>query len=463
MKVKKLFLSCLTILGIGTTQMLHAQSTIPQRELWVIGQNVVNFDGNSGNQTTVNQLPVDNQTILDNNQPLPQDMYVSNAYHDEAGKLLFYIAAGKVYDWEGRFIGGLYEPNSVGFQIQSFKDIAILPDKCDPRVFYIVTSSDPSSPGHSASNYQTVYYIKLEIGFNYNAVNYDLTPNFGGSPLGDPLADGRLGYINSVGVFGGSIPAMTPLFAANNTGQNDGNYTFAVSKKQADGEYLLVATSGIEVAIYKGSDFAAAGNSTPIPLFFNLQFGNQNGNIETEIFQFQQSNLDILRVANISSTLNKLYYQDFEYAAGVINSSPPVLLNDILNNASDFYSGLEFSKSGNYLYFTATNQSNIYPFPLTSRLSYFDLTQPNLGSQNITTSQLNYSIFNNFCVSQIELGKDDALYFCSGAQLGRLNNTDNPTSIIPSDFTAINLPIAYQRPNNVTFDWPYPMNDQVDG
>ncbi len=444
--------------------MLQAQSNMPQRDLWVIGKNVVNFDINLGTQTTVNQLPIHPQTITSFNQPNPTTMYLNNAYHDESGNLLFYIADGKVYDFEGRYIGTLN--TSAGTTVYGYKDIAIVPDKCNPSVFYIVAIIDRAN-GHNGQS-STPLFAKLEIGLDINANTFDNQQNAGFS--GDPLADGRLGFATSNYASGTGFPEMLPLLSNNTGGENESMFTFAVSKRQADGEYLLFTSSGNEIAIIKGSDLAAAGNSNNLPatLFSNISFGNQNPNSECELFQATGSST--IRVANSRENASggnpqgKYYYQDFTYLAGAITANPSVLLLDILDNNTGWHEhGLEFSENGQYLYFTASRVVSQVPNVFNYRFNYFDLSQANPVSQNITNTQLNYSVFNSFVPSQIELGKDGAFYLWSGTQLGRLVNTNNPTSIVPSNFTAINLPIADQTNFDLVSGDTHMMNDQVDG
>lgn len=151
-----MFLGCLAILSIATPQTIQAQSTLPQRDLWVIGNNVINFDGSTGvlQAGTIGTAPMHSNNNTSNGwAPNPNNFTISNAYHDENGVLLFYIADSKVYDYEGRYIGSLmYIPDGaapstgggIAEPINGYKEIAIVPDKCNPNVFYIVAGDRKS-------------------------------------------------------------------------------------------------------------------------------------------------------------------------------------------------------------------------------------------------------------------------------------------------------------------------------
>lgn len=453
--LKNWFFGSLATLAV-TAHSGYAQSTIPQRDLWVIGNNVVPFNGATGALGVPYALPTNATTIYNGLTPDSSKIYITTTYHDENGNLLFYISDGKVYDWEARFIGDLfYEPSSGStVKIIGFKDIAIMPDKCNPRVFYIIATN--GTKGHAANDFlnSMSYFTKLEIG-----------ADIGG--IADPLADGFLGFPNiPVTTFptppsGFAGISMLNLFPTGNTSANNTGNSFAVSKIQADGERLLFVSSQGQTAVFKQSDIVAAGYASthPIPIYTNLANQSLISICETELFQQTPS---VIRLANIvglvglphvgSHTIG-CFYQDFTYSAGTIAIGPIVVLESLTPAPNtETYFGLEFSQNGSYLYFTNND----------IQLGYFDLTQTAPTAQLINPSQLNNTGgIGSFVQSQIELGKDGAMYFSNGNQLARLANTNNPLFINPTDFTIINLPVPNQ--NSIAPELAFPLNDQVDG
>ncbi len=473
-----MYLCGLTILSIVVNTAVKAQSTIPQRDMWAIGTNVVKFDLVTGalQSGSIGTLPIHADTYFASAEPQLSTSTINNAYHDENGNLLFYIADSKVYDYEGRFIGALmYEPGpglpqstgGSGEPINGHKEIAIVPDKCNPRVFYIVAGNRLNNSHNGSTNFDsfnTPKYTKLEIGLNINSITAGGGMNSGN---GDPLADGRLGFSNDyfVYVYGAAnapyyIGApMHSLVANPLQNNNEPLYSLAVSKVQADGNRLLFVGTGNEVAIFTNAELATSGEidqlSVPASLYSNLQFGNQNPNVELELFQATNSN--VIRMANKHPSGDDYFYNDFSYAAGVITPSSPIMLDDqrVYSGRLDY--GLEFSPNGRYLYFT----NNL-------GLAYFDLNQTLPVAVSLAT-QVNINTA-NFNQSQIEVGKDDALYFCNGSKLGRLININNPTTISSGNFTTFNLPntvpqaaTSYNFDSNVLGGFLYNLNDQVDG
>lgn len=416
-------------------------------------------------------LPIHADTYANHWEPNPANFTVNNAYHDENGDLLFYISDSKVYDFEGRFIGTLMitqeeilGPSSgTGLDIHGFKEIAIMPDKCNPNVFYIIAGNRDFN-GHSSgeSFVDDPRYTKLEIGLDINTTVADGTTQNINDVYGDPLADGRLGFANDYFTFtdeqsflpytGAPMHKLIATALAGQ-GQNEPAYTFAVSKVQDDGKRLLFVGAGPEVSVFTNTELAIAGNlgqlNVPNFIYSNIQSGNQNPNVECELFQAIGTN--VIRMANRFPTLNKYFYTDFTYALGAIIPSSIQLLSTP-GTTIDY--GLEFSSNGRYLYFTNN-----------TGLAYFDLNQiaPVAISLGVNIS--------NFNTSQIEVGKDDALYFCNGTALGRLTNINNPTSITQINFTTINLPYPV-APVATVFNnaadpklntFIYCFNDQVDG
>jgi hypothetical protein len=453
--LKNWFFGSLATLAV-TAHTGYAQSTIPQRDLWVIGNNVVKFNGVlPGNISGITTAPIHVQTYTDGTNPNLNSQTINTAYHDENGDLLFYITDSKVYDWEGRFIGSLVDNYSN--DISGYKEIAIMPDKCNPRIFYIIAGDRVNVQHQGGGNIQ---FTKLEIGLDINMISVNGLAN-ANVTAGDVLADGRLGFANdnNVATLLGTAFAMHPMLTINNNTQTFPSFNLSISKKQSDGERLLFINNSFQAAIFTSSEISMAGNNGPTIIpnpIYNTLSGGYNATSESELYQQLGSN--VIRLADRNAN-NGYFYTDYIYSSGAILPSPTtVSLNDPIIPSLFSFFGLEFSSNGRYLFFTASNQPG--------GLGYFDLNQTTPVAINLSA---NVNI-TNFANSQIELGKDGALYFCNGTQLGRLTNANNPTAINSTDFTTINLPNVVlptgtsfvQFSSNLT-DFIYTFNDQVDG
>lgn len=125
--------------------------------------------------------------------------------------------------------------------------------------------------------------------------------------------------------------------------------------------------------------------------------------------------------------------------------------------------GLEFSPSGDYLFYTAYDPDNIFPGP---HLYYVDLT-----SGIIFASTVDLIIANDadFKKGMIERGQDGNLYFHGGNRLGKLTNPDQPLMAIFTDYAyTFTNPIAYCHydaldPNDTPYKNIYSLPDQIDG
>jgi hypothetical protein len=99
--MKKLKL-LLTFTSLLSAWQGSAQSTIPQRDLWAIGTNVVKFNQTTGalQAGSIGTLPINLFTTQNNFQPNPANQTINNAYHDE--KVSYYFILQIVRYMTGR-------------------------------------------------------------------------------------------------------------------------------------------------------------------------------------------------------------------------------------------------------------------------------------------------------------------------------------------------------------------------
>ncbi|MDQ3192873.1 MAG: T9SS type A sorting domain-containing protein [Bacteroidota bacterium] len=118
--------------------------------------------------------------------------------------------------------------------------------------------------------------------------------------------------------------------------------------------------------------------------------------------------------------------------------------------------GLEFSPSGEYLYFIhETNTLNQLP------LGYIDC------SNNIV-NYLNFQNANDFRYSNIELNKDGKLYLVAANRMATISNPNNPTGINNWQDNAVLFPSGFVYPLNVEYRdndilLSRTLPDQIDG
>lgn len=474
MKLKKWLFKSLIYTGLGLSS-----TSIAQNDLWVVGQNVVKF--NALGVSSISNLPVQPSYPFSDWQPNFNDKTASNSYNDQSGNLLFYITSGKVYDYEGRFIGALQGGPANSFNnLLGHKEIAIVPDKCNPSIFYIITESREVS-GHNA-DVATIFYTKIEIGVDINTNLPNGNPNTA-DVYGDHLADGRLGFTNSNYSYSydpitynssfGYNPEMNVLFnPASTEGQNFGFYTFAVSKVIDNNRFLFLnSNNGIVIINTNDLEPAALGNTYPALVYSSAATNNQGGNSEFELVQLPPAYPGapvVLRAANYfegGAIQRKFFYQDFQYdpatqafIAGTINNFvTDVQWQALGSNIS--VKGLEFEPNGRYLYFMANGSPN--------HLYYLDLN--NTANPPVPVST-NPSTYANFKSSQIERAKDGSFYIVNnnGTQLGKISNVSNPAtvvlSIVPTPFVnPVLLSIESSNIATPPYNTVFTLNDQVDG
>jgi hypothetical protein len=197
-----------------------------------------------------------------------------------------------------------------------------------------------------------------------------------------------------------------------------------------------------------------------------------NTKTELEVIQ-PSSNPNSLRIAATytsfyfngawyAANFNAIAIIDYDFNLGVFQQKTIRVNDTFFGTDMNFVKGLEFSASGDYLYFTAKPQNN----PNRPRVYRFDYN-------NNTTTALAPTIIPNLADellenSMIELGKDGLLYFNWYGDFYSLSNSDNQI-LTQGDFVFSNLatpngmPYCYQNvvPSNENEVFSLP--DQIDG
>lgn len=362
-----------------------------------------------------------------------------NAIHDQNGNLKFFIVDQFLYNGNGHTIGRL--SSNVGddpstSNIKGNSEICIVPDPADCERYYIFTSTLGSDGG------KTGYFTHLDISM-YNLDN-SLT-------VGEDV-EGVL--IGGVGTFENNcVSVVEELNFLNGDGSEASekghvNYHFAASPlRESTNSRIVLMTRGNEL-------FRILVDDTGIhPMNPVLSLGGNSTTLRTELEMKFIESAGKYRVA--VGNINGVFTFEMDITGDIIpNSQYFIDLDDPYTSQTAYVKGLEFSESGQFLYFTH------------HRTAYFDKAVRFHDFSTMQTSVLQVpDDGEDFEYSQIELGADGKLYFAWSGGLAALSDPDNPNA---NNFELYAIPI----PGYPLSDTGYPsqeaqlvylLPDQIDG
>lgn len=397
----------LAILCIITIQKINAQNNI-----WSLPSSYYN-------NVFVQGLPIGSAPGLDYQGE--QAQYVHNAMQDANGNLLFFVIDGKVYDKDGFFIDEMYH-TSFGY-IPGGQEIVIVPDPGNCQRYYIFSSTQGDFP--------RPFYAIINLSM----------PN--------QWTVGRNGALEDF-----SNGTAQPLSLPSNNWFR-GRIGFAASKLRSDNSRFLFVHDGISM-IYR----MRITSSGPI-------YDNYTINHGVHISSEQRSELELVELPNGDYKLascstpmggnnisNQVYYTTLNANGNIVPGTEQIYnfynnTGNSLNDTKPF--GLEFSPNGNYLYVVHNITPN-HPNPI----EYIDVLT-NIAYPIIVTGQA------DFQRTQIEIGKDNKLYFAASDRLATLSNPNTPAAINwnnSAHLITYNQTLDYAGPQYVS---SFTLPDQIDG
>lgn len=406
---KRLTKKSVAILGLFTILNINAQT---QNNVWSLPPNYYN-------NATTQSLPIGGISSFDYQGE--QALYAHNAMQDANGNLLFFVLDGKIYDKDGYFIDEMYH-SSYG-TILGGQEIAIVPDPGNCQRYYIFSSTQGNFP-------RPLYAVlDLDLPNQWSIGRFGALANFSNGtaqPLSLPSNDwfrGRIGFAASKlrsdnsrflfvhdglsNIYRMRITLSGPIFD---------NYII-----NCGGEESSLQRSELELIELPNGEYKLASSST------------QTSGINSPSHVFHTT---LNTSGNIVPGTNQLYYF-YNTTGNSVNATYPF--------------GLEFSPNGNYLYVTHNITPN-HPNPI----EYIDIAT-NIAYPLTVTGQ------NDFQRTQIELGKENKLYFATSNRMASLSNTNAPNA---ANWTNSALSISYYQ----TFDYAgpqyvssYTLPDQIDG
>ncbi len=429
--------------------------------------------------TTLSILPI-NPDPNQNSPESPYDYYdgnkaefSSNGIADINGNVKFFIVDGLIYNREGRFLcyaWGNYAKNPFAYPPLNYNadgftytvngngggEILIIPHPTNCEQFLIIGSVESYSGQKVSEPYYAFFdYTQEKIirgGPWYSTYDIDNSSN-----VVDELFNNQTLLPNGDSQFAGD--------AYGESTKGVGAVSFACTKPQADGSRFIFGCFGKRIIALKfNSDGSLFYWKRFLIPYSNFYSSGSDSYYRSELEVHQDPNNQ-----NITLAFSKRCYISSNYASVVqiLDYSPDFMfpltagefaffVNDVNNNISAV-KGLEFTKSGKYLYIT-TNSNNSVP----SEVYYVDRTNPTPQLVN-----LGLSLSHPLEFSFIERSSDNKLMFSTPNGLYSLSNPDSPD---PNNFSNVPVVSFSQSPifctpevtNQTIYNRAFQLPDQLD-
>jgi hypothetical protein len=400
-----------------------AQNTNPQQAVWTLPGRIVKFNAPPPSPTTPPTVPV-----ISN---LPSGagttaLVAHNCAFNYQGNILFYIIDNKIYSANGTIVnlpGGIIGnfPSNDPAEIINENEIVIIQRSepvCNEYIFDLIYSVKGTDPNNPAGYISRIFQLPIFV--------QDLAPG------------------NSTVSSGSEVELTNMLDDSHKQG-----YKFAISPVLSNNKRMLFIKSPSELEAFEYYNGVISSTSQTY-----LYPGNDFNGME----QFHQNNSELECVNLTGNNTLRIGYSYYRSDASPLISDFVIAFvdfdlntNSFTNNARQYIlprvgsifplpaenyaipKGLEFDKTGRYLY--ATILKNLTTAP---SFCYFDCNaatfQPN-NLSNVVTNSIDYQY------SAIELSYDGALYFVksnsqtnpTGIGLSRLLNASNPGSLVFND------------------------------
>lgn len=391
--------------------------------MWTLPGRIVKFNAPPPSPTTPPTVPV-----ISN---LPSGagttaLVAHNCAFNYQGNILFYIIDNKIYSANGTIVnlpGGIIGnfPSNDPAEIINENEIVIIQRSepvCNEYIFDLIYSVKGTDPNNPAGYISRIFQLPIFV--------QDLAPG------------------NSTVSSGSEVELTNMLDDSHKQG-----YKFAISPVLSNNKRMLFIKSPSELEAFEYYNGVISSTSQTY-----LYPGNDFNGME----QFHQNNSELECVNLTGNNTLRIGYSYYRSDASPLISDFVIAFvdfdlntNSFTNNARQYIlprvgsifplpaenyaipKGLEFDKTGRYLY--ATILKNLTTAP---SFCYFDCNaatfQPN-NLSNVVTNSIDYQY------SAIELSYDGALYFVksnsqtnpTGIGLSRLLNASNPGSLVFND------------------------------
>jgi hypothetical protein len=424
MKTKFLFhsLKIGLILAIGLFPIFG----IAQNTVWVTPPYYMSFQSGS---PVVSNLPIPTGVPTNLRYNGQGAEFAANGMHDAAGNLLLFVVDDKVYNGQGHLIGGLIAPFTIA-PVHGLAEIAIVPVPGDCCKFYVI------SFGENWQGQNSVFYQTIDICID--------NPNF--PDPDDGITGAFLEYDSNyeeywpVDVY--SFPGLY------NDNRNKTN-SIAVSKEN-NNERIAFVYNNIYLSRLKIT-------STGITFDNYEEFFTENDPLSYELELFEDANGMKIALAtevyqNADPSIIVKEYNSSGIPTGIQNNF--VFYPTINSPNTCNVTGIEFSPSGDYLYFNINNT--------TVNSNYFYYLDLAAGTLNLLSTVASNTYRDGF----LETGKDGKLYYINANGMGTLDNPNFPST---STFVqnAVGFPSSLTLSDNdgtlLSHERYFSLPDQIDG
>ena len=378
-----------------------------------------------------------------------QSNFAHNAIHKATGELWFFIVDGIVYDGDGFYIGVLNEDGYEDSPAEGYSDICVVPDPGNCNRFYIFSTDGDVGfqiPTYSYLNmskenidneapYGVLYSFYQDDGFNGGLSDFLTAIHLNSLGLDLPLLD----HSNNISY------AATDLLA------NNKRYVY-----MKHGSFIYMLTIDEDGIHYQGD---VVNLETITGLFFD---DNNVARAELELHKLDNGHFRL----GYSSTLLGMSLDPIavigtidmnEDGVFILNSEKFFAYPSNNNSSTIVIRGLEFSNSGEILYFT----HNKYAVDEDS-FEYFDVNSETVNPV-VTTPGSNVA---NYKYSHIEKDENGTMYLPNASGMATLQNTDSPESLIWTQqaisFGGYTYNLSSGSTNNPK-STAYTLPDQIDG
>lgn len=435
---------------------LFSIAIIAQNQTWTLPGKYL--DITPGAPPTIQTLPTDPYWVFFEGYQGQQSNFAHNAIHKTNGDIWFFIVDGFVYDGQGKFIGQLVRDLNPDHDVEGQAEVCIVPDPGDCNRFYIF-SVDNFGVGFHKPTYSLLDMSIPDPENDFNEAPFGRLLTFDGDGF-EGIQDEYTAYALDDNDIGLEIPignhAFNISYAATDVLENNNRFIFVKGDnlvfKITVGPAGINYQSGdnfdlnqiIGASIYVGSvvrtelELYSAADGT-----FRLGYGlpsstgsfAPNGYIGT---------VDLNQNGNMVAGSGKFY-------------AFPNIINHPAGDPTLNIRGLEFSESGDYLYFTHIHHWFHYPDPL----EYFDIANETVNPVTMPASE-------DFQYSHIEKDASGKMFLPIATGMASLNNADNPLSLTWTEQAVSFSGFSYNLSNGIDFPGinsgsAYTLPDQIDG